>query len=85
MSLGTPQYLAILCKAAILALMRILCLAVMLSAGVAINEAAATSLKPIEQGALQATLDAVAKRLMVPGAWYLCARRGSVSSRARLV
>ena len=53
------------------ALIRTLYLAVILSAGLNVKEAAATSLKPIEQAAFQATLAATAKELMVPGAMAL--------------
>jgi D-alanyl-D-alanine carboxypeptidase len=42
-----------------------------LQAGVGVTGASATSLKPIDRSALQNTVDATAKELMVPGAMVL--------------
>lgn len=50
---------------------RILCAFSVLCAGVRITEASAAALKPIDQAALQNTVDAAIKELMVPGAMVL--------------
>ena len=50
---------------------RILCAFGSLIAGVSHTEASATSLKPIDQAALQDTVDTTARELMVPGAMVL--------------
>ena len=42
-----------------------------LQAGIGVTGASATSLKPIDRSALQNTVDATAKELMVPGAMVL--------------
>ena len=50
---------------------RILCAFGSLIAGVSHTEASATSLKPIDQAALQDTVDTTARELMIPGAMVL--------------